>query len=104
MSKPKLAVPPGATDTHIHIYLQDSPAVAGGPPIPGHFPVEKYRDVQRRLGLARVIWASNWPHPSAPKDRVPEDADLIDLLLDWAPDESNRKKILVDNPAQLFGF
>lgn len=52
----------------------------------------------------RMLWASNWPHPSAPKDNVPDDADLLDLLLDWAPDVAIRKKILVDNPANLYGF
>jgi D-galactarolactone isomerase len=275
LHKPKLAVPAGATDTHIHIYLEDRPAAPGGPPIPGHFPVEKYREMQKRLGLShvivvqpnayqddnrvtleairalgpgakgvgvvkpsvsdaeidrlakagivgqrifqlpwgavgfdrmyevmarvhpfgwyanvqldgrelpqwedklkrlpgkfvidhigkflepvgvdsepfkallrlvdtgrcwvklaaayetsrtgapkyedvsrlaralvkhapeRMIWASNWPHPSAPKDKVPDDADLLDLLLEWAPDDATRRKILVDNPAELFGF
>ena len=52
--KPRLAVPAGATDTHIHIYL--------------------------------------------------EDAELLDLLLDWAPGESTRRKILVDNPVELYAF
>jgi D-galactarolactone isomerase len=52
----------------------------------------------------RMLWASNWPHPSAPKDNVPDDADLLDLLLGWAPDDATRKKILVDNPAELYDF
>jgi D-galactarolactone isomerase len=52
----------------------------------------------------RMLWASNWPHPSAPPDAVPDDADLLDLLLDWAPDEAARRRILVDNPAELYGF
>jgi D-galactarolactone isomerase len=52
----------------------------------------------------RMIWASNWPHPSAPKDKVPDDAGLLDLLLDWAPDEAIRRKILVDNPVALYRF
>ena len=47
----------------------------------------------------RMIWPSNWPHPSAP-----DDADLLDLLLDWAPDERTRRQILADNPMELFGF
>lgn len=273
--KPRLAVPPGATDTHIHVYLENVPSAPGGPAPPGHFPVEKYAAVQTAIGLSRVVvvqpnayqddnrvtleairalgpgakgvgvvkpgvsdaeierlskggivaqrifqlpwgavgfdlmhevmarvhpfgwfanvqldgrelpqweesirklpgkfvidhigkflepvtpeqeafksllrlvdtgrcwvklaaayetsktgapayedvsrlaralvkhapgrmlWASNWPHPSAPKDQVPDDADLLDLLLDWAPDEATRRKILVDNPAQLYGF
>jgi D-galactarolactone isomerase len=52
----------------------------------------------------RMLWASNWPHPSATDANRPDDAELLDLLLDWAPDESIRHKILVDNPARLYGF
>jgi predicted TIM-barrel fold metal-dependent hydrolase len=33
---------------------------------------------------------------------MPNDGDLIDMLLDYAPDETQRRKILVDNPARLF--
>jgi len=51
----------------------------------------------------RVIWASNWPHPSS-GFVGPDDADMLDLLLDWAPDDTARRKILVDNPARLYGF
>ena len=69
-----------------------------------------YEDVARLakalIGHApeRIIWASNWPHPSAPADNRPDDADLLDLLLDWVPDETLRRRILADNPAELFGF
>jgi D-galactarolactone isomerase len=51
----------------------------------------------------RVLWASNWPHPSV-RPNVPDDLELLELLLDWAPDEGTREKILVDNPAELYGF
>jgi D-galactarolactone isomerase len=50
----------------------------------------------------RCLWASNWPHPG--QNPSPDDANLLDLLLDWAPDDTARRKILVDNPAALFGF
>ena len=50
----------------------------------------------------RMIWASNWPHVSV-KD-LPDDAMLLDLLLDWAPDAALRHRILVENPAMLYGF
>ncbi len=50
----------------------------------------------------RMLWATNWPHPS--EKHPPDEADLLDLLLDWAPDDGNRRKILVDNPAELYGF
>jgi len=273
--RPRLATPPGACDTHMHVYDAAVPSAPGGPPIPGHFPATRYRELQARLGLARVIvvqpnayqddnrvtldairvigagargvgvvkpevsdaeierlahggivaqrifhlpngavsfaqmdevmarvhpfgwhaniqldgrelpryeaqiarlpgrfvidhtgkylepvapdhaafkallrlvdtgrcwvklsapyetsrtgapgyedvarlaralaqhapermlWASNWPHPSAPQDAIPDDADLLDLLLDWAPDDATRRRILVDNPAALYGF
>ncbi len=52
----------------------------------------------------RMLWASNWPHPTAPKEAFPDDANLHDLLLEWAPDVAVRRGILVDNPAELYGF
>jgi D-galactarolactone isomerase len=251
--RPRLVVPAGACDTHMHFYDAAVPAAPGGPPLPGHFDVAAYRALQRRLGLERVIvvqpnayqddnrvmlaeldrltragiraqrifalpygavgfgamdeimarvhpfgwhaniqldgrelpkheaqiarlpgrfvidhvgkflepvapsheafgcllrlvdtgrcwvklsapyevsksgapgyadvgalatalvrhapermlWASNWPHPSVPAERRPDDADLLDLLLEWAPDEATRRRILRENPAELYGF
>jgi len=70
----------------------------------------KYEDVGRlakalvKHAPERMLWASNWPHPSAREPRPPEDADLLELLLDWAPDAAVRRKILADNPAELYGF
>jgi 2-pyrone-4,6-dicarboxylate lactonase len=53
----------------------------------------------------RVIWGTDWPHSNnfAP-GHTPNDGDLVDLLALFAPDESIRKKILVDNPGALYGF
>ena len=49
----------------------------------------------------RVIWGSDWPHiPHGGRDT----GELLNLLGDWAPDPDQRKRILVDNPATLFGF
>jgi len=50
----------------------------------------------------RLLWASNWPYVGTPKEKLPQDAWMLDPLLDWAPDEAVRKKILVDNPARLY--
>ena len=49
----------------------------------------------------RCVWASNWPHPG--QNPAPSDAVMLDLLLDWAP-AATRARILVDNPARLYGF
>ena len=53
----------------------------------------------------RVIWGTDWPHGNTfTPGRVPNEGDLLDLLAVIAPDEALRKRILVDNPARLFGF
>jgi predicted TIM-barrel fold metal-dependent hydrolase len=53
----------------------------------------------------RCVWGSDWPHPSEQsKPALPDDAVLFDLLARWVPDEAVRNKILVDNPAKLYGF
>jgi predicted TIM-barrel fold metal-dependent hydrolase len=50
----------------------------------------------------RIIWGTDWPHPST--KNKPDDALLFDLVAAQAPDENTRHRILVENPAELFGF
>ena len=50
----------------------------------------------------RMVWGSDWPHPT--EHEKPDDAVLFDLLSVWAPDAATRQRILVDNPAALYGF
>ena len=57
-----------------------------------------------RAAPERMLWATNWPHIGQPAERHGDEAGLLDLLLDWAPDDAMRGKILVDNPARLYGF
>ena len=53
----------------------------------------------------RVVFGTNWPHPNQFAPTVnPDDGDLVDVFCDWFPDAETRKRILVDNPAQLYGF
>jgi predicted TIM-barrel fold metal-dependent hydrolase len=59
----------------------------------------------------RVVWGSNWPHPgrgTSPTAIAPpypaDDGLMLNLLPRWVPDPAIRKKILVDNPARLYGF
>ncbi len=56
-----------------------------------------------RFAPERMVWGSDWPHPTE-RDHKPNDAMLFDLLADWAPDERLRNRVLVDNPAALYGF
>jgi predicted TIM-barrel fold metal-dependent hydrolase len=57
-----------------------------------------------KLAPERMVWGSDWPHPTSKPDAKPDDAVLFDLIAEWAPDETTRKRILVDNPAKLYGF
>jgi predicted TIM-barrel fold metal-dependent hydrolase len=57
-----------------------------------------------QLAPERLVWGSDWPHPTSPADAKPDDAVLLDLLAAWAPDEAVRNRILVANPAKLYGF
>lgn len=53
----------------------------------------------------RILWGTDWPHSFVFEPRhMPNDGDLIDMLLDFAPDEADRRRILVDNPKGLFDF
>ena len=51
----------------------------------------------------RMLFATNWPHPSVSGD-MPDDAQLMALVADWARDDATRRRIFVDNPAALYGF
>jgi predicted TIM-barrel fold metal-dependent hydrolase len=52
----------------------------------------------------RMVWGSDWPHVNLDDREMPNDGDLLDLLLTWVPDEAARNRILVDNPNKLYGF
>lgn len=72
----------------------------GRPPYPR---VAPFARALIEAGPSHVVWGSDWPHVIF-DGFMPNDGDLLDLLAQWAPDESLRKRILVDNPARLYGF
>lgn len=51
----------------------------------------------------RMLWATDWPHPNK-YEVQPNDADLLEQLELWAPDPDMRRRILVENPAELYRF
>jgi D-galactarolactone isomerase len=56
-----------------------------------------------RYAPDRCVWGSDWPHPTE-TDVKPDDAALLDLLTDWCGSDETRRRILVENPANLYGF
>lgn len=51
----------------------------------------------------RVLWGTDWPHPNVGR-YMPNDGDLVDLFPLMAPEPEMQYKILVGNPARLYGF
>ncbi|WP_291617920.1 amidohydrolase family protein [Bradyrhizobium sp.] len=51
-----------------------------------------------------MVWGSDWPHVGHADDAVPKESVLMDLFGRCVPDEAVRRKILIDNPARLYGF
>jgi predicted TIM-barrel fold metal-dependent hydrolase len=51
----------------------------------------------------RILWGTDWPHPNVGA-HMPNDGDLVDLFPLMAPDPVVQRKILVENPARLYGF
>jgi len=61
----------------------------------------------------RIVWGTDWPHPNSASGRKAteltplfqiDDGRLLNQLPVWAPDAATRSRILVDNPARLYGF
>jgi predicted TIM-barrel fold metal-dependent hydrolase len=73
---------------------------AEGPPFPDVIPFAR---ALIEAGPERMVWGTDWPHPAL-NDFMPNDGDLLDALDDYAPDQDLKRMILVDNPAQLYGF
>ena len=60
----------------------------------------------------RIVWGSDWPHIGPHKVGAPrtvtymphDNADLLRILGEAAGTEALRRRILVENPARLYGF
>ena len=72
-----------------------------GPPYDDMTPLARALIAARR---DRIVWGTNWPHPILWDHPMPNDTDLFDQFMEWCGDDATRKQILVDNPAQLYGF
>jgi predicted TIM-barrel fold metal-dependent hydrolase len=51
----------------------------------------------------RLVWGTDWPHVMM-ESAMPNTGIFAELLATWVPDEAVRMRILVDNPARLYGF
>ena len=71
-----------------------------GPPFTDAVP---FAQALLKVSQDRILWGTDWPHPNI-KKQMPNDGDLDDLNPLIMPEEKLQKKVLVDNPHQLYGF
>jgi predicted TIM-barrel fold metal-dependent hydrolase len=95
-------------------YVKISAAYRVGQQAPDYADVVPLAQALIAANADRVVWGTDWPHPTGtpprgkPTDVTPllqiDDGRLLNQLPMWAPDPAIRHKILVDNPARLYGF
>lgn len=96
-------------------YMKISAAYRSSTKAPDYPDMTPYAKALIEANPERILWGSDWPHPDStpypgrkPSDIMPlykvDDGVLLNQLAVWAPDPAIRKKILVDNPAHLYGF
>ena len=95
-------------------YVKISAAYRVGQQAPDYADVVPLAQALITANADRVVWGTDWPHPTGtppggkPTDVTPllqiDDGRLLNQLPVWAPEPAIRQKILVDNPARLYGF
>jgi predicted TIM-barrel fold metal-dependent hydrolase len=96
-------------------YVKISGAYRSSSQAPGYRDIAPFAKALIGANVERILWGTDWPHPDpAPPpggtstDVTPflpiDDARVLNLLADWAPDAAVRRQILVTNPARLYGF
>lgn len=57
-----------------------------------------------RLAPDRIVWGSDWPHPNRNANEKPDDALLLDWLFNACGSADLSQRVLVKNPAVLYGW
>jgi 2-pyrone-4,6-dicarboxylate lactonase len=86
-----------------HAYVKLSAVYRLSAQFPDYPDARPLHDALVRANPERLMWGTDWPHPSIPAEVMPDDGHLLDLFYAWTPDRQMRKHILVDTPARLFG-
>jgi 2-pyrone-4,6-dicarboxylate lactonase len=86
-----------------HAYVKLSAVYRCSAQYPDYADARPLHDALLRANPDRLMWGTDWPHPSIAAEVMPDDGHLLDLFYDWTPDEETRRRILVETPARLFG-
>jgi len=98
-----------------HAYVKVSGSYRSSTEAPDYRDVLPLASALIEANPRRVLWGTDWPHPDSSRtpgrqatDLAPllhiDDGRVFNQLAVWVPDPAQRKIILVDNPARLYGF
>jgi predicted TIM-barrel fold metal-dependent hydrolase len=85
---------------HVHAKLSGTYRLSAR--YPDYADARAFHDALLAANPERLIWGTDWPHPSVAAEVMPDDGHLVDLFHDWTPDEKTRRLILVETPGRLF--
>jgi len=86
-----------------HAYVKVSAPYRVSKRFPDYMDARALHEALLRANPERLMWGTDWPHPSIAAEVMPDDGHLLDLFFDWTPDEAARRTILVETPRRLFG-
>ena len=62
-----------------------------------------FHDALVKANPERLVWGGDWPHPRV-EGEMPDAGHLLELFQAWTPHIATQRRILVTNPAKLYGF
>ena len=68
----------------------------------GYADARPFHDAFLGAARQRCVWGSDWPYVRMSPE--PDAGHLCDLVIEWCGDADTQRRVLVDNPAQLYGF
>ncbi len=87
-------------DGHVHVKL--SAAYRLSAQFPDYADARPFHDALVAANPERLLWGTDWPHPSIAAAVMPDDGHLLDLFYAWTPDAETRWRVLVETPERLF--
>jgi predicted TIM-barrel fold metal-dependent hydrolase len=107
-TKPRITLPPRACDSHFHIFgpAHKFPYAAERTFTPHDAPKELLLRLHRFLGISCGVFIQSACHGTDHRAVLDALAELKGRYrgVEIAPDDSTRHRMLVDNPAEFFGF
>ena len=96
VTPPNVPLPPLACDTHAHVHRLSTNA-------PDYPDARPFHEALVRANPGRLVWGGDWPHPRV-EGEMPDAGHLLTLFQMWTSDRAVQHRILVSNPAKLYGF